>query len=235
MVEGAPSAWDVVRRVFSYRGEERANLVRIFAIAAFYAIEMINHHGLSLGFIELEQVEGVDQRFHAAVTALTVAWIASAAAVWILLRNRRFPPALKYVSTGVDVALLTSILLIADGPKSPLLVVYFIILAGAPLRLSLPLVRFTTVATIAGYVVLIGDAWMRRPELRVPRYQQLMTILALALAGVALGQLMRALREAAEAYATRKSAPRPAPSPAASSGMPSAASSATSSATPEAS
>jgi hypothetical protein len=204
MSEALPSAWHVVRRVWSYRGEERANLMRILAIACFYAVELINYHGLDLGFVTFERVEGVDQTFHAAVTALTVAWMASAVGVIITMRSRRFPEALKFVTTSVDIVLLTAILLIADGPKSPLVIAYFVILAGAPLRLSAPLVRYTTMATIIGYVVLVGDAWLRRPELRVPRYQQIMTVLALGLAGLALGQLMKALREAADAYAARK-------------------------------
>jgi len=206
MAEGPPSAWHVVRRVWSYRGEERANFMRVLAVACFYAIELINYHGLDLGVVAFQQVEGVDQTFHAAVTALTVAWIASAVAVMILMRSRRFPPALKYVTTSVDIVLLTAILLIADGPKSPLVIAYFVVLAGAPLRLSAPLVRYTTLAAVAGYVVLIGDAWLRRPEMQVPRYQQLMTLLALVLAGLALVQLMKSLREAAEAYAERKEA-----------------------------
>jgi len=192
--------------VWSYRGEERANFMRVLAVACFYAIELINYHGLDLGVVAFQQVEGVDQTFHAAVTALTVAWIASAVAVMILMRSRRFPPALKYVTTSVDIVLLTAILLIADGPKSPLVIAYFVVLAGAPLRLSAPLVRYTTLAAVAGYVVLIGDAWLRRPEMQVPRYQQLMTLLALVLAGLALAQLMKSLREAAEAYAERKEA-----------------------------
>jgi hypothetical protein len=207
MSDAAPSPWHVVRRVWSYRGEERANLVRILAVACFYVIELINYHGLDLGFVSFEQVEGVDSRFHAAVTALSVAWIATAIAVLVLMRNQKFPPALKYITTTIDVVLLTTILTIADGPKSPLVVAYFIILAGAPLRFSLPLVRYTTLATIAGYVLLVGEAWLRRPEMRVPRYEQLTVIIALALSGIALGQLMRALREAAEAYASRRAAP----------------------------
>lgn len=199
----APTAWHVVRRLQSYRGEERANVVRIGAIACFYAIELINRHGLNLGFIELEQVSGVDDRFHAAMTALTAAWIVAAMIVVVLMRNQRFPPALKYITTSVDVFLLTMMLMVADGPSSPLVVVYFLILAGSPLRFSLAHVRFTTAAVVLGYVVTLGDAWMRRPNLRVPRYEQIMMILAFVITGIALAELVRAVRAAAEGYAAR--------------------------------
>lgn len=204
-MSGTPTAWHVVRRLQSYRGEERANVVRIGAIACFYAIELINRHGLNLGFIELERVSGVDDRFHAAMTALTAAWIVAAMGIVMLMRNQRFPPALKYVVTTVDVFLLTMMLMVADGPSSPLVVVYFLILAGSPLRFSLAHVRFTTAAVVVGYIVTLGDAWMRRPNVRVARYEQLMMILAFVITGIALAELVRAVRAAAEGYADRQS------------------------------
>lgn len=210
-MSATPSAWHVVQRLQSYRGEERANVVRIGAIACFYAIELINRHGFSLGPIELEQVRGVDDRFHAAMTALTAAWIVAAMGVVMMMRNQRFPPALKYVVTTIDVFLLTMMLMVADGPSSPLVVVYFLILAGSPLRFSLPHVRFTTAAVVVGYVVTLGDAWMRRPTLRVPRYEQIMMVLAFVITGIALAELIRAVRAAAEGYAARQSVPPESP------------------------
>lgn len=209
-MSATPSAWHVVRRLQSYRGEERANVVRIGAIACFYAIELINRHGLNLGFIELERVSGVDDRFHAAMTALTAAWIIAAMGVVVLMRNQRFPPALKYVVTSVDVFLLTMMLMVADGPSSPLVVVYFLILAGSPLRFSLAHVRFATVAVVLGYVVTLGDAWMRRPTLRVPRYEQIMMVMAFVITGIALTELVRAVRDMAEGYAARRESLPPA-------------------------
>ena len=203
MEHAPPKPWHVVRRLQSFRGEERANFVRIAAIAIFYCIQLVNRHGLDLGFIELEQVAGVDDRFHAAITALAASWIAAAMGVVVLMRNHRFPPALKFVTTAIDVVLLTAMLMIADGPSSPLVVVFFLILAGAPLRFSLPLVHFATAAVIVGYIVVVGEAWLHRPDMRVPRYEQIMTIAAFAFVGVALAEMTKAVRNAAESFAQR--------------------------------
>ncbi|MEM9070954.1 MAG: hypothetical protein AAGE52_20760 [Myxococcota bacterium] len=207
MSEGVPSPWSVVQRVWSYRGEERANVMRVIAIAVFYVVQLANRHGLNLGILKLEAVESVTAEFHAAVTALTVAWMAVALGALVMMRSRRFPPALKYVTTTIDVVLLSALLLIADGPRSPLVVIYFIVLAGAPLRFSVPLVRYTTFATIAGYIFVVGDAWLRRPELQVPRYQQVIMVLTLGFCGLVLSQLMRAVRDAAESYSARAGEP----------------------------
>jgi len=204
--EAMPSPWHVVRRVQAYRGEERANLLRIIGIAAFYVVELLNHHGLDLGFVTFEKVDGVDGDFHAAITALTVAWVAIAAGVLVLMRNRVFPPALKYVTTTFDVIALTGMLTIADGPSSPLVIGYFLVLVIAPLRFSLPLVRYATGLVLLGYVLLLVQTELARPTLQVPRYQQVMMGLALLLSGVVLGQLVRAMRDAAETFAARAGA-----------------------------
>ncbi len=39
--------WYIVGRWQEFEGEERANLLRVVGIAAFYIIELINYYGLS--------------------------------------------------------------------------------------------------------------------------------------------------------------------------------------------
>lgn len=92
-----------------YEGEERANLLRIVGIAAFYTIELINRYGLQLGILEMPPVAGVDERFHLAVSALAVVWAMVALGVWLALRNQVFPASLKYITTACDIALLTTV------------------------------------------------------------------------------------------------------------------------------
>jgi len=199
----ADSQWAIVERWEEYRGEGRVNLLRAVGIASFYVIELINYHGLRLGFLELPKVAGVDRSFHIAVTAVAVAWLVSSWSVYALLRDRFFPPALKFLTTGMDLVYLTTILMISDGPKSPLIAGYFLVQCLAALRFSLPLVRFTAAGTIVGYLFLLGYAKWFHEALRVPRYHQLITIVSLALTGVLLGQLIRRTRSAAQDYAAR--------------------------------
>ena len=130
----------------------------------------------------------------------------------LCLQQRIFPRWLKLFSTGSDLVLLTAILLIADGPQSPLLVGYFLVIVLATLRLSLPLVRFATVGSMFGYICLLGCAkWPATfgrgaVDLRVPRYEQLIVLVALALTGIVLGQVVRRVRHLAEDFAGRVSA-----------------------------
>lgn len=203
-LSGRERSWHIVGRWQEYEGEARANLLRIIGIAAFYAIELVNYRGLHLGFLELPRQADVTREFHYAVTALVIAWTMVALGVQLCLTRQIFPATLKYVSTGADLVLLTAILTLADGPRSPLVVGYFLIVVLSGMRFSLPLVRCATVGALAGYLVLSGYArWFAARDLRVPRYHQIMVLVALALTGIVLGQILRRVRTVADDYAWR--------------------------------
>lgn len=207
----APSAdalrdrsWQIVGRWQEYEGEARANLLRVLGVAAFYAIELVNYHGLHLGFLELPRQQDLTPEFHKAVTALAVAWTMLALGVYLCQARRIFPAALKFVSTGIDLVLLTTVLTLADGPRSPLVVGYFLLIALSALRFNLPLVRCATLGAVVGYLVVCGHArWYATGAVRVPRYHQIMMLTALALTGIVLGQIIRRVRSLADDYARR--------------------------------
>lgn len=193
----ADRQWFIVGRWQEYEGEARANVLRITAIAAFYIVELLDYHWWQV----------VDKQFHQAVTALAVAWTMVALGVLLCLSQRIFPAVLKFVTTGCDVVLLTGILLVADGPRSPMVVGYFLVIALSTLRFNLPLVRMATVGSMAGYLFLLGYVkWFTDPKVRdigVPRYHQIIFLLALALCGLVLGQVIRRVRGLAKEYAAR--------------------------------
>lgn len=195
-----PSAWHVTRRLAALRGEERANLLRVIGVAVFYALEVLNYRGLSLGGLRVAPVDGVDADFHAMATALAVAWIALAAAVLVALKSHLFPPALKYVSTGADLVLLTAVLTLADGPRSPVLLALLLVIVLAGTRLDRGLVAFATAGAVAGYGFVLLDVGVRRPALQVPPHWQLTTVAALILCGVVTSAILVEVRRAVEAY-----------------------------------
>jgi hypothetical protein len=202
-------AWFIVSRWQQYDAESRANMLRAIGIGAFYAIELINVQGVRIGGLELPAVAGVAGDFHAAVTALAVAWTMLALGTQLCLRRHIFPAVLKYVTSTLDVVLLTAILAVADGPRSPLLIGYPLLVALAGLRFSLPLVRWTTAASAGGYIGLLGYVrWFSERDLAVPRYQQVTFLLGIVLTGVVVGQIVRQAHRMAEQFAARTSAVR---------------------------
>lgn len=200
---GEPSgpAWPIVARVQAYRGEARANLLRVLGVAGFYTIHVINYRGLSA--LGMERVSGVDTTFHAAVTALAVAWVLLACGVIICMRAGLLPSALKYITTSVDVLLLTGMLMIADGPRSPLIVAFPLVVALSGLRFHRHLVTAATAGSAAGYLLLLGHTRLYRPALAVARYEQVTLLLAIVLTGVVVAQLLGGARALAADYADR--------------------------------
>ena len=201
--------WYSTERWHEDEGERRANLLRIIAIGLFYIVHLLNYHGLRIGVLQLSEQGDVSREFHVHVTLLAVAWTMLAVGMLLCLRQRIFPHWLKLFSTGADIVLLTAILYVGIGPQSPLVVGYPLIVVLATLRLSLPLVRFATVGSMLGYICLLGCAkWPQtfgkgEVDMRVPRYEQLIVLLALALTGIILGQVVRRVRHLAEDFADR--------------------------------
>lgn len=204
-------AWRVAERLTELRGEERANLVRIVGIALFYGVQLLNRHGLAFGPIQIPAIEGVSGEFHLLMSVLALTGVLSASGVLIALRNRFFPVWTKYATSTLDVVLATFALVVADGPSSPLVVIYFPLLALSALRYSPGLVRYVTIASIVSYGFVVLAAVRTRPELTVPAYRSLLVVLAILLVGVVLDLAVREARRIAGTYAARASLP-PAPS-----------------------
>jgi len=213
-VQGAnPAAdrqWYIVERWQEYEGEGRTNLLRIVAIGAFYLVELAQYHWFRPAGVDAAELA----TYHQKVTALAVAWTMVSLAVLLCLRMRVFPAILKYASTGCDLLLLTALASVdhgakstaPDGPESPLVLAFFLILALASLRVSIGLVWFATLGSMAGYLSLVGLAdkkWFDQ-EHAVPVVTQVITVLSLAMTGIVLGQIVRRARSLAEEYAIRK-------------------------------
>lgn len=199
-------AWFVAGRWQQLDGEYRANHLRIFSLVAFYLVHLVQHYrpgGL------LATSAPPDEVFHLAVTVIVAGWLLMSLAVDVCLRQRAFPGSMPYITTGLDLALLTAILCLGGGQQSPLVLGYLLILIMAAMRFSLPLVRAATAAAIFCYLYLMvmgrwpqlfGDRQVRV----VARYHQIITLLAMAICGGMLGQIIRRFHAMARHYADRR-------------------------------
>jgi hypothetical protein len=211
--------WFIVQRWQAYEAEARANLLRIIAIGAFYLVHLWSYLSAqgrlpNFSFLQLAGAGDINRQFHLLVTLLAVAWSMLALGILIALQQRLFPRWLPFFSTSCDIVMLTSIVCIGSAARSPLVAGYFLILVLSALRLSLPLVWFSTLGCVSGYLCVLGVAkWPDRfgitkllgepTDLRVPRYHQMIMLLAIVLAGVMLGQIIRRVRQMVEEFAQR--------------------------------
>jgi len=199
--------WFISTRLEQYQAEGQINFLRILAVLVFYAIELIRHYGLPLAVLELPASDPENNPFHWSATCLVTAWVCLAALVAWMLNERFFPPWLPYAATAVDVLLLTTLLTLGEGPKSPLLPAYFVVLALAAGRLQRGVLWFTAAGSAAGYLFLLAYARFLAPErdLRVPRFHQLLFLAALTLTAVVLDHLVSRVPHLAGDYARRRS------------------------------
>jgi hypothetical protein len=196
--------WDDARRLEAWAGEVRVNLIRTVALVAFYG-----NHLLNLAFFTPAlRKEGA---YNIAVTIVVVGWLAAIGALHFCLTRRIVPPTLKYVSTFWDLALITALLITSpDGPHSPLVLLYFPVVAASSLRLSLRLVVTTTFGAMAAALLQLGHYVFLRvgasayyaasSGYRVDRTAEVIFFLALGATGLVAGQCVRQARRLVAGY-----------------------------------
>jgi hypothetical protein len=188
-------SWPDVKRVESFAGEIRVNRIRFAAIIIFYA-----RHLLELWLSRHEA--SAFSRYNLEVTGVVIAWLALAVVLHWDLSDRKTGWWTKYVAVIWDLAMVT-LLGMLGTPRSALLTLYFVIVATAPLRMSLPLVWVATLGSWVGYALVLihylwwvigRDVYYSTPEVRIPRKDEAIFILALGAAGLCAGQVVRQMR-----------------------------------------
>jgi hypothetical protein len=182
-----------------WAGEARVNDVRLLALVAFYG-----YHLLEVAASGDDPAYTPDYR--AAVTLLALGWAGVVVLVHAWLRQGRAAPALHYLTVLADAGLVTALVTVSGGPKSPLVALYLLVVASAPLRLSLRVVYAATAAAVLGYLAALGHyvfvrvgvtAYYADPAVRVSRPQEVVLVLVLLTAGLLAGQAVRQARRLA--------------------------------------
>lgn len=194
--------WEDARRLEAWAGELRVNLIRLTGIVLFYGRHLVE-------YLLAAPDAPVRGAYHLRVTWIAAAWAVAVLLVRFQLGRRVVPAWLKYATTAWDLFLVTVLCMIAGGPRSPLVVLLFLVIAMSPLRLSLRLVYATTIGAGLAYLALLAFyAWVQigyekyyaTPELRIPRDEQAIYLLALLVAGLLAGQAVRQARRIAGGY-----------------------------------
>jgi hypothetical protein len=186
-------ACETARRVEAWAGEVRVNLVRTAALVAFYGYHLVDVY---LSRDDPSYTPG----YRASVAAVVLGWAGLIAIAYGLLRQGRLPPALPYLTTFGDAALVTALVIASGGPRNTLVLLFLLVVAAAPLRLSLPAVYWSTAAAGIGYLIALGHyvfvqvgatTYYSDPTVRISRPQQVIIVLAILTAGLLAGQVVR--------------------------------------------
>lgn len=184
---------EATRRVEAWAGEVRVNLVRLVALIAFYGYHLIDVY---LSRDDPSYTPG----YRGSVTAVVLGWAGVIVIAYASLRAGRLPTGLPYLTSLADAALVTALVTLSGGPKSALVLLYLLVVAAAPLRLSLPVVYWSTAWAGLGYLIALGHyvfvrvgatAYYADPAVRISRPQEVISILAILTAGLLAGQVVR--------------------------------------------
>lgn len=199
-VDPRERAWIATARWTELRGELLANAIRLAGAGGFYAIHLLDYYVWS-------DPAARDAVFHRRATLIAIVAVALGAAVMLLLRKQFFPAWLKYVSTGVDLLLITFLAAFGSKLGSPIVYAYFALLGVAAIRMRPGLISFTTVGGVIGMLTLysisgetpeaVDIRWSIRPV------DLAGMLLALGLLGAALGQTVRQAKRVCREYAAR--------------------------------
>jgi hypothetical protein len=198
------AAWNQIQRGLEFGGEQSANWLRLWAIGLFYAIHVLTWHGVTIGVEILPAGGDPTSPFHTRVTLIVLAWMMLSLGLLLAMRNRIFPPWLKYLTTGLDLLFLSSVLLIADGPRSASVGGLFVIVALSALRFDPGLIRCAAVGAMVAFGLLVAYARATPArDIDVSNAWALMMPAALLLEGMILSRMVGRLRQTAAVYAER--------------------------------
>ena len=190
----------ITDRWLEYEGELRAGLLRVVLISCFYVLELFT-------FLSAAQVDQAAQQFHRQATYLSAAWVLVSLAALVAIARQYLPAWLKYVTSGLDIVLLTAVAWFGSGAASPLVCLYLLLVVMSGLRGSLKLIWFTTILALLAYVGLLllpvpplgdggaVDGAMKRLALPIKPIAVMVVALGIAAAGVVTGQLVRMLKQ----------------------------------------
>ena len=177
-----------------YEGERKITVLRNLALVLLYLNELLDFHVLG----------AVDAGFHRSVTLLTVGYGAAAAAFWLLVRRGVYRRWFKYAAMLSDALFLTLVLAVADGPSSPLVPLYYLLIAVSALRYNRKAVLAAAVYSAAAFLGLQFHALAARPAVAAAPAAAVLQVICLLLMGLAAGYVVHQLRGLVSRFAAAK-------------------------------
>src|SRR5882672_3301761 len=173
-----PLLW--LQRKETWWGDAKANRIRLVALALFTVNECVNYYLLHV----------VDKRFHIGSLLLVALWFVMACIFGLLLRFHYLPRSSPYVMASADLLLLSWLLCFADGPKSPLVAVYFLIIGLSGIRLNPVVALYTSGGAAFCYLSVLEFTKRQKPEFLVPIFHAVIIVISLLLMGFIMAHLI---------------------------------------------
>jgi serine/threonine-protein kinase len=130
--------------------------LRLAAFAVFYVLELLNYYVFEI----------VNFRFHVEISLVLAFWALASVLFQHLLKRDRWTTPVIFAWGAVDALSVTRILFVAAGAASPVVVVYPLLVAVSGLWFRIGFVWFMTGVSVASYLALVADFYLRRTYLQ---------------------------------------------------------------------
>jgi serine/threonine-protein kinase len=175
-----------VGRLLRWAGRQPAFAATLIAVGIFY----LNH----LVLLNVVHLPGEGGSWHRFVTGLALVWAAGAGLFQRLSRRPAWHTRAVFGWATMDVLLLTAMLVGGAGPRSPFVVGYLLLTAGAALRFRTALVWYVTAIGMASYAGVVVYTAVFAPSEMISPHMPFIFLLSLAVMGLTQHLLLRRLR-----------------------------------------
>ncbi|MBU2575091.1 MAG: adenylate/guanylate cyclase domain-containing protein [Elusimicrobia bacterium] len=166
-------------------GEQKVNIIRLAALAVFFADELFNYYVLGV----------VESRLHFRGVWIIACWALFAAAAWYCINRRgSYARWMKYVSSGADAAFLTCVIIALEGNSGPLLSLYYILIVNSALRYSRRAILAAAGFSAAGYAAVWYFSFGNPNISPVSLYVAVIHMIAMVVAGAFVGYVVKKMR-----------------------------------------
>jgi len=173
-LEALPEKILWLQRRETWRGDVKGNNIRFIALILFTINELVNFHFFHI----------IEPRLHFLSLFVLLIWFVAAVDFHFILNRHWIPKWASYLMPTVDLLLLSWLLYFLDGPKSPLVSIYFLIIALAAIRFNPLVVLYTGLFACLSYGGIVFLSQSSNPQNMVPAYHSIILVLSLFLMGL---------------------------------------------------
>ena len=174
----------VTEKLFEVSSSHLINRLRLGGVVLFFFVHCLNYYHFGYTTSDV----------HKAMLSITALWFVFCGAIFLAHKFMVSRWWIKFLGSFIDVFLLSMILWVGDGPKSPLVSLYLILLILSGLHFSFSLLKCTIVFVIFAYLSTTYQASRYRPEYAIEHSQILIFLATICLCAAIIFQLVGLFR-----------------------------------------
>ncbi len=174
----------IAERLFNVKSSLVINWIRLLGIFVFTGIQFLNFY----------QYASVTPAVHQAITYILLFWGVISLSLFIFHYFKISHVTFKYLVAIIDTALLSMIILSADGPRSSLIPLYLVLISLVGLYFDLKILWFTIIINTIGFLGVTYYSSRYQLPTAIEHSQIVIFVAILFMGGGVISQIIRLFR-----------------------------------------